>query len=249
MFEDRVEMFFSRDPAWRTIICLEIDSRGRVFDYRASYYRKFDPGWSCKGLETAALRLDRGYVVEGRIPRATLAEMGLPRLAPGGKSALRALSGRVQPRPQRQAHRASQNDSQPRPQARRPAAHRRVDQLDRPQDPRARFPRSLVAGLAGDCRVMSQNNRFISASQAQPPVFAGIDLGGTNIKVGVVDDLGRPLCRLSIPTETGQGAGRGRATDGQGGDRGGRAGRVGTRRHCPRRPRLARHDGHPRRHD
>ena len=48
---------------------------------------------------------------------------------------------------------------------------------------------------------MSQNNRFISASQAQPPLFAGIDLGGTNIKVGVVDDLGRSLCRLSVPTE------------------------------------------------
>jgi glucokinase len=51
----------------------------------------------------------------------------------------------------------------------------------------------------------SQNNPFVSAGQARPPFFAGIDLGGTNIKVGVVDDLGRPLSRLSIPTapETG----------------------------------------------
>lgn len=32
-------------------------------------------------------------------------------------------------------------------------------------------------------------------------MFAGIDLGGTNIKVGVVDDLGRSLIRLGIPTE------------------------------------------------
>jgi glucokinase len=48
---------------------------------------------------------------------------------------------------------------------------------------------------------MSQDKQFISASQAQAPLFAGIDLGGTNIKIGVVDDLGRPLCRLSIPTE------------------------------------------------
>ena len=112
VFEDRVEMFFSRDPRMADYYCLEIDSRGRVYDYRASYYRKFDPTWRCKGLETAALRFDqsgkrgqapfvrstlravpangacpleRGYVVEGRIPRATLAEMGLPRLEPGAK--------------------------------------------------------------------------------------------------------------------------------------------------------------------
>ncbi len=37
--------------------------------------------------------------------------------------------------------------------------------------------------------------------EAKPPFFAGIDLGGTNIKIGVVDDLGRPLSWLSIPTE------------------------------------------------
>ncbi|MBU4273205.1 MAG: ROK family protein [Planctomycetes bacterium] len=48
---------------------------------------------------------------------------------------------------------------------------------------------------------MSQNNHFILLDQAQPPFFAGIDLGGTNIKVGVVDDLGRPLSWLTIPTE------------------------------------------------
>ncbi len=49
---------------------------------------------------------------------------------------------------------------------------------------------------------MSRNDKkFISPDQAQPPFFAGIDLGGTNIKVGVVDDLGQPLSWLTIPTE------------------------------------------------
>ena len=48
---------------------------------------------------------------------------------------------------------------------------------------------------------MSRNDKFIPPDQAQPPFFAGIDLGGTNIKVGVVDDLGRPLSWLTIPTE------------------------------------------------
>jgi glucokinase len=48
---------------------------------------------------------------------------------------------------------------------------------------------------------MPETRRFIPAHQAQPPFFVGIDLGGTNIKVGTVDDLGRPLSWLSIPTE------------------------------------------------
>jgi glucokinase len=53
---------------------------------------------------------------------------------------------------------------------------------------------------------MAETRRFITAAQAQPPLFAGIDLGGTNIKIGVVDDLGRPLSWLSIPTEIEKGA-------------------------------------------
>ena len=32
------------------------------------------------------------------------------------------------------------------------------------------------------------------------PLFLGLDLGGTNVKAGVVDDLGRPLASFSIPT-------------------------------------------------
>jgi hypothetical protein len=85
VFEDRVEMIFSRDPQMRDYFCFEIDSRGRVFDYRASYYRQFDPKWKCKGLETAALPLAKGYVVEGRIPLTTFVQMGFPRLGPGEK--------------------------------------------------------------------------------------------------------------------------------------------------------------------
>jgi glucokinase len=48
---------------------------------------------------------------------------------------------------------------------------------------------------------MAETRSFISRDEAQAPFFAGIDLGGTNIKVGVVDDLGRPLSWLSVPTE------------------------------------------------
>jgi len=53
--------------------------------------------------------------------------------------------------------------------------------------------------------MVSQQNHFISRHEAQGPFFVGVDLGGTNIKVGVVDDLGRPLSWLTIPTEPEQG--------------------------------------------
>jgi glucokinase len=43
--------------------------------------------------------------------------------------------------------------------------------------------------------------KFVSAANAKPPFFAGVDLGGTNIKVGLVDDLGRPMSWISIPTD------------------------------------------------
>ena len=52
---------------------------------------------------------------------------------------------------------------------------------------------------------MAETRQFIAAAEAKAPFFVGIDLGGTNIKVGGVDDLGRPLCWLSIPTEVERG--------------------------------------------
>jgi len=48
---------------------------------------------------------------------------------------------------------------------------------------------------------MAENRRFLPRNEAQAPFYAGIDLGGTNIKVGVVDDLGRPMSWLSVPTK------------------------------------------------
>jgi glucokinase len=41
---------------------------------------------------------------------------------------------------------------------------------------------------------------------AQPPLFLGIDVGGTNIKLGLVDDAGQTIGSLSIPTEQSRGA-------------------------------------------
>jgi glucokinase len=53
---------------------------------------------------------------------------------------------------------------------------------------------------------MSQTRRFLKKNKAQAPFFVGLDLGGTNIKVGVVDDLGRPMYYDTIPTHVERGA-------------------------------------------
>lgn len=53
---------------------------------------------------------------------------------------------------------------------------------------------------------MSQPRQMISVREAKRPLFVGIDLGGTNIKVGLVDDLGRTLRFMSVPTLVEQGA-------------------------------------------
>jgi glucokinase len=45
----------------------------------------------------------------------------------------------------------------------------------------------------------------MSVQDRRPPFFLGIDLGGTNIKSGVVDDDGRPLSAISVPTHVEQG--------------------------------------------
>jgi len=52
---------------------------------------------------------------------------------------------------------------------------------------------------------MAPSRELISVQDAQPPFFVGVDLGGTNVKVGVVDDQGRPLSWLSIPTDSERG--------------------------------------------
>jgi len=45
----------------------------------------------------------------------------------------------------------------------------------------------------------------VSPPEAEPPLFAGIDLGGTNIKSGLVDNQGRTLAYHTTPTKVEQG--------------------------------------------
>jgi glucokinase len=41
----------------------------------------------------------------------------------------------------------------------------------------------------------------MNATRGRAPFYVGIDVGGTNIKAGVVDDVGEPLSHVSAPTE------------------------------------------------
>ena len=85
VFEDRVEMYFGRDEQMKDYYCLEVDSRGRAFDYRGSYPRQLDPNGKFEGLKTKAASLPDGYEVEGSIPIKTFVALGFPALRPGVK--------------------------------------------------------------------------------------------------------------------------------------------------------------------
>ena len=79
LFGDRVEIFLSANTDLSTYYCLEIDSLARVYDYRASHYRKFDSRWQWPSgqLWATARRGEDGYVVTGRISLQSLTDLGL----------------------------------------------------------------------------------------------------------------------------------------------------------------------------
>lgn len=82
--EDRAELFFAGGPVDKPgengmplYYGVEIDPDGRVHDYSVEYYRKFDGTWDLEGLETAGVKTDDGYIVEGKVPLETLKKLGL----------------------------------------------------------------------------------------------------------------------------------------------------------------------------
>lgn len=75
--DDRVELFFSKDAGLTNYYCLEINPRGDILDYQASYYRKFDYTWRLKTLKTATEITKDGFIVEGKIAIKELNELGL----------------------------------------------------------------------------------------------------------------------------------------------------------------------------
>ncbi|MDD4869402.1 MAG: carbohydrate-binding family 9-like protein [Kiritimatiellae bacterium] len=85
VLEDRMEIYLCLDEQMKNYFCFETDSRGRVFDYSGSYYRRFDAKWKFEGLETKATPLPNGYEIEGRVPLKSFVALGFPELRPGVK--------------------------------------------------------------------------------------------------------------------------------------------------------------------
>jgi len=52
---------------------------------------------------------------------------------------------------------------------------------------------------------MPDRAELVAVADAQMPLFVGIDVGGTNIKLGLVDDAGRTVGYHSIPTDVERG--------------------------------------------
>ena len=67
---------------------------------------------------------------------------------------------------------------------------------------KARFDRSLATHSS---RVMVHSPEITDVSQAQTPFFWGVDVGGTGIKIGLVDDKGQTLAYEQIPTRESEG--------------------------------------------
>lgn len=55
--------------------------------------------------------------------------------------------------------------------------------------------------LPSNTQLIMSRDPQITVSQAKRPLFAGVDVGGTSIKMGLVDDLGRRLGVTAIGTE------------------------------------------------
>jgi hypothetical protein len=77
---DRVEIFFRTDEGLNPYYCLEMDPLGRVLDYRATFYRKFEYAWQWPGnnqLQIESNSTKEGYTVAGSITIASLKELNL----------------------------------------------------------------------------------------------------------------------------------------------------------------------------
>ena len=51
---------------------------------------------------------------------------------------------------------------------------------------------------------MDFSARPVRSGHSQP-LFAGVDVGGTNMKIGIVDDQGHSVASMSMPTESHRG--------------------------------------------
>lgn len=77
-FSDRVEIFLAKDTALSSYFGLEIDSIGRVMDFKGSYHRNLAFDWTWPGsLDLNTSETGVGYSVEGRMSIKILKEFSL----------------------------------------------------------------------------------------------------------------------------------------------------------------------------
>ncbi|KII79752.1 carbohydrate-binding family 9-like protein [Vibrio renipiscarius] len=80
---DRAEIFLAKDKALSTYYTMEIDPKARVFSAKAAYDSEnkkigsLDSSWKWPGLVAKSSTMDKGYIVEGKIPLSTLTSLEL----------------------------------------------------------------------------------------------------------------------------------------------------------------------------
>lgn len=76
---DRVEIFFRSNEEMSPYYCLEIDPKGRVLDYEATFHRQFNYPWTWpKGhLKIEATEITGGYKVQFAISKQAMGDLGL----------------------------------------------------------------------------------------------------------------------------------------------------------------------------
>jgi len=75
---ERVEIFFKKDDKLDPYYCFEIDPLGRVLDYEANHYRKFNRSWSWPGDLKIKSEISKSfYTVSGQFEKKILTDLGL----------------------------------------------------------------------------------------------------------------------------------------------------------------------------
>ncbi|MCF7568449.1 CBM9 family sugar-binding protein [Sabulilitoribacter arenilitoris] len=76
---DRVEIFFRKNKNMNPYFCLEIDPKGKVLDYKAEFYRRFDNSWNWPNghLFAKGVTIKNGYRVDVILSLESLKMLGL----------------------------------------------------------------------------------------------------------------------------------------------------------------------------
>lgn len=76
---DRVELFFRVNHTLNPYYCLEIDTNGRLMDFKALPNKNFDFNWNWpkNDLEIESSRDKNSFSIKGRISRSSLKELNL----------------------------------------------------------------------------------------------------------------------------------------------------------------------------